>query len=227
MMMPVGRHHVRFVLCLVFALAGCNSKPSDEGAKNTAQSDEADATQHAHAKAKVEGGGAAEAKPADEAQQAAGDDGEPKKREKKDFGEGSMVLDGEPWAGTSAKAKMKNTTLILTIARNDFSDAKAKREELKLYLSEFAGPGDYVASERGSQFLRVGVNTDKLDEGEAKANAEAKKSVRGANRIAMNGLKVTVETADDDKVTGTFSRPGEHGVEVADGKFRAVFRTKK
>lgn len=156
--------------------------------------------------------------------QAAQESTSKQERKKKDRGDASMLLGDVQWQATSARAKMKNTTLIISASRMDGSvHSTMVRQSIDMYIPDFSGPGTYEAAQ-GSMFLVVGLDAS------ATENAEMDKAVVDAlmksKRKYMHGAKVVIQSASDTEIVGSFSL--EVGApKVTKGSFRALLKKKE
>jgi hypothetical protein len=150
------------------------------------------------------------------------------KRAKKDRGQASVKIGDRLWDSKSANAKVGKSgdTLHIDISRSDFKGKKASREQFKLVLRDYKGPGTYQASS-GSVFLGVGLDQDELEAAttDEKATDVVTKAVTKSKMIMLLKTTVVVESADDKQVVGTFSQPAiAKYPAITDGTFRAILK---
>jgi len=131
-----------------------------------------------------------------------------------------MMLGDVEWKGTSARAKRKKRTLIVTGARMDGPLRSKVRQSVDLYLPEFNGPGTYTAKV-GSMFLVVGIKADA--ETDSEMDAAMAEALTKARHLQLEGAEVIVESDDGTQVVGRFSFAGRTTA-ISDGRFRAILK---
>jgi hypothetical protein len=197
------------VLAAALAFGGCGKDEASGGAKGAA--------------------GAQEAPTAGDTQtdkQTAGAASGRTKREKKDRGDGSMMLGEMEWLATSARARRKDEVLTISMSRMDGSvGEKMVRHSLELHIRDFKGPGDYTIGMVGgvpSLYIVVGFEAPK-SESEEDAKAAAIQAFNQSKTIMLRGAKVTIASASDTEVVGTFEyNTGK--LPITNGKFRAIVK---
>ena len=107
------------------------------------------------------------------------------------------------------------------------------RQQITLVIDEFNGPGDYKTDVRSSNFVGVGLDTEKAKEAkdsDAKQTKVITDSIKKSNVILLSYAKVKVTAATYDAIDGTFewtAPPHSKDPSLTDGKFHAVIRKKK
>lgn len=152
-----------------------------------------------------------------------------KKRVKKDRGEGSMMLGEIEWLSTSARAKLKDDKLKISMSRMDGRvGEKMVRHSLTLHVPDFKGPGDYtIPSFGGIPSLYVVVGFDVSDtKSEDEGQAAAMKALSESKTVMLAGAKVTITSVTATEVIGTFEHKTAK-VSMTDGKFRAIIKPNK
>lgn len=148
-----------------------------------------------------------------------------KKDGKRDRGEGSMMIDQAKWVAKSARAKVGDGKLTLSFRRSDGDPSKNYiRQSLDLKIGDYKGPGDYVLTGfEGSQsdFVVVGFSAEAASS--AELDTKLAEAFSNAKLINFNGAKVTIASADDAEIRGTFSHESGQ-TKVTEGTFRATVR---
>ncbi|MEO1231013.1 MAG: hypothetical protein AAFZ18_19110 [Myxococcota bacterium] len=150
-------------------------------------------------------------------------------KKKKDRGEATMTVGGEPWTASSARFKIKKGALRLSMSKSSKAGDVRRRESLTLVIGDYSGPGTYT-SPRGSTFTRVALNPKKVEAQSKEPGGDAKVLSRLLNKATawmLTDAQVTVTKASPTEVVGTFrwapgALPGER---IEQGRFRAVIRT--
>lgn len=204
--MLVMRSMLGCMLACAVAATGCSKKDGESSAGGEAQGEAAETASAA--------------------------DKSKSKRQKKDRGEASMKLGETEWQAESARPRLKDGKLSISASQTDMSDGKIKRQELQLTIKDFKGPGEYTLQMTDAMFIGVGMDMDKAKAAAADGEEATKKAAAdmlgGSEMLMMPGAVVTIESANDKEVTGTFSwTPPPHDKNkptITDGKFRAVYR---
>jgi hypothetical protein len=147
------------------------------------------------------------------------------RRRDRDRGELSMMLGGVEWKATSARAKVQDGLLVISGSRMDGDrTTSVVRQSVELQIEEYAGPGRYQASAnplRPSLFVVVGLKADA--ESDAEMDAALVDTLSKATHVRLAGAEVTIESASDTEIVGTFSHESVEP-SIAQGRFRAVIR---
>lgn len=196
------------VLALVLALGGCG-KDEAAGARASASAQEAPPTGHS--------------KPG---QEATGTALGRQKRERKDRGDGSMMLGEMEWLATSARARRKDDVLTISMSRMDGSvGEKMVRHSLELHLRDFQGPGDYTIGMVGgvpSLYIVVGFEVP-ASESKKDAKEAAMLAFNQSKTVMLRGARVSITSVSDTEVVGTFEHKAGK-LPISNGKFRAVVK---
>jgi hypothetical protein len=152
---------------------------------------------------------------------------------KKDRGQGSMTIGDDEWTAESARVRVNDHRVNLSMSRTDIVDNTVSRQSLTLSITGFKGPGEYeTGGMSGSMF--VSVSMDASGAKNAGTDKEAGKlitsSLSKARTVQLRGAKVVIVAASETEVSGTFSwspPAGSKDPEVSNGKFRALIRAKK
>lgn len=140
----------------------------------------------------------------------------------KDRGSASMVLDDASWEAERAKAKVMNGSLRLNFTAMHSTKGVTTRQELKLVLRDYDGPGTYTAAPGVSMYVSVAVNVGKLRDNDSPE--AVKDMLGGVQNIPMMGAQVVVDSDEDGEVRGSFTKdssPGATATVIA-GEFRAL-----
>jgi len=150
-------------------------------------------------------------------------------RTKRDRGEMAMQLGEIEWTG-SARAKLKNGNLKLSGSNGQKIGTAWVSQSIELNIKDYSGPGDYTVPRHPllpSLFLTVGFDESTIEASDdAGVNKAAIETLRKAKMIHLAGTKVTIESADDRQIIGTFSFK-EGDPSITSGKFRAVMSKPK
>lgn len=153
-----------------------------------------------------------------------------KTKPKKDRGDASVTLDGAAWTAENASARILDGKLKLDLSRLDRVDGKMSRDAFSIIVPGYQGPGDYTTGP-GSMFVGVGFDIAEMKaaEGEdgkaddAKVEKATVDAIKGAKTMMLQGMKVHVESDDNDQIVGTFEKP-DGTPPLTDGKFRAIVK---
>lgn len=153
-----------------------------------------------------------------------------KTKPKKDRGDASVTLDGIAWTAENASARVLDGKLKLDLSRLDRVDGKMSRDAFSVIVPGYQGPGDYTTGP-GSMFVGVGFDIAEMKaaEGEdgkvddAKVEKAAVDAIKGAKTMMLQGMKVHVESDENDQIVGTFEKP-DGTPPLTDGKFRAIVK---
>lgn len=157
----------------------------------------------------------------------------------KDRGEGSATIGGQPWVAETARAKLEDGKLRLTLSKMDMTDKGVARDAFSLVIDDYAGPGDYTTKSVSSNFSGVAFDVERAKAAvdadgkadDAKVTAQAIDTMKKAEVILMRGTEIHIESATADEFVGTFAWEPNGSMAnkpaVTDGKFRAVVRKKK
>tara|TARA_R110002072_G_scaffold25443_4_gene85013 strand:+ start:19370 stop:19993 length:624 start_codon:yes stop_codon:yes gene_type:complete len=203
-------HYRTLSLVAVFLLAGC----SGNAARGNATSGDA-------ASVDAGSGGAA-----------SGDAGSGSSRKRsasrKDRGEAAMMLGTTQWTADRVKAKLRNSSLTIKASNTERVGGKMTRQELSLVVSDYKGPGDYKTGAMGSRFIGVGVDMDATKaagDGEAATRKTLTDTLSDAKHLMLMSAQVTIATASDSEITGSFSWQPPKGMDkpaIKNGTFRAL-----
>lgn len=144
----------------------------------------------------------------------------------KDRGEASMTIGPLEWTADRVHATRKNNALTIKASRTDTSGDQVARQELHLVIPDVSGPGDYTVAPAGSLFIGVGIDIEAAkaagDDDEATKD-QATKALSNADMLQLFGTKVTITSASDTEVSGTFSwePPTDDKPAITGGSFRA------
>jgi hypothetical protein len=155
-------------------------------------------------------------------------------RARKDRGEAAMQLGAATWQAESTSAKIENGILTLRATRTDRNDGKVSRQELQLQVRDYKGPGDYTTG-MGSRFIGVGIDAAAVQESAESAQGDAEQgaakvvtdALSAAKHMMLMAAKVTVTSAGDEQISGTFSWQPPKGLDtpaITNGTFRALVR---
>ncbi len=162
-----------------------------------------------------------------------------KPRPKKDRGEGSAKLGDKEWVAESARAKLKDGKLRLTLSKTDMTDKAVNRDAFSLVIPDYDGPGEYELKGYSSNFSGVGFDTERAEAAvdkdgktdDAKVADQAMDTIKEAEIILLSGAKVTITSATETEYMGTFEwKPNgsmANKPPITDGKFRATVRPPK
>lgn len=133
------------------------------------------------------------------------------RRDKKERGSGSVMIGDSKWDAERCKARIKGERLSVSCSHTDVSDEKVKRQEVKLVINDYKGPGTYKAANIGSMFVGVGIDVAEAkaaEKDDAKTATLATDAIKGAGTVLLIGADIEVTAADDAFVDGTFSWSG-------------------
>tara|TARA_R110002094_G_scaffold91485_10_gene93685 strand:+ start:907 stop:1590 length:684 start_codon:yes stop_codon:yes gene_type:complete len=223
-------HYRSLSLVAVFLLAGCSGNAtSGNAASGNATSGDAGSSGAASGGAASGDAGSGVAAGGDAASVDAGS-GSSRKRSasSKDRGEAAMMLGATQWTADRVKAKLRNSSLTIKASNTERVDGKMTRQELTLVVSDYKGPGDYKTGAMGSRFIGVGVDMDAAKaagDGEAATRKTLTDVLSDAKHLMLMSAQVTIATASDTEITGSFSWQPPKGMDkpaIKNGTFRAL-----
>lgn len=149
----------------------------------------------------------------------------------KDRGDGTVTMDGRPWAAERCSARVKASdgggeTLTVSCSHTATSEGAVNREELVLVVADFKGAATYTTG-GSSRYVSVGVDTAaaKAAQGDEAKNTVVTDSIRGSTYVDLKGAQVIVSAASESAIDGSFQwspAAGKEGPTLTDGKFHAV-----
>ena len=103
-----------------------------------------------------------------EAAQDALEDASPSKKkgvreEKQDKGSAKVAIGTSSWEAERCSARKKGSTLRLACSRTDMKGKAISRQELRLVVADYTGPGDYTVGQVGSMFVGVGFDAQQVE----------------------------------------------------------------
>lgn len=151
-------------------------------------------------------------------------------KKKRDRGEATMTIGGEAWSASSARFRIKEGTLRLSISRSSKEGESRRRESLSIVLTQFKGEGSYSTG-RGSNYTSVAMSPKKV---EAMAKDEAGSArvmsdlLRRSTVWLLPGAEIEITDATPTELRGTLSwTPKGQGQPIENGRFRAVASKKR
>lgn len=152
--------------------------------------------------------------------------GEREQSRRRDRGDLAMRLGDVEWKATRCRAEIEGDELVISASRLDgrVTQGQAIRQSIELRIGDYAGPGSYTipGDSAASLFLVVGISAGDAETPEG-MDAAMVEALTRAKHVVLAGAKVSIESADEAQITGTFSWDGGTPA-ISEGKFRALIR---